>query len=626
MRKIISQLLYLLLFWMLVFFLGRLSFYLCVTPLLSDVSITILFQSFYKGLRLDLSTAGYFLSVPSVLLIFFLIFKKKLFLYFIDFINYLLIIVYTLTVVGEACLYREWKSKLSMQALQHFMHPSEVFKTTSWGLTVLFFGLSLLLIAMFVVFYNKKIKFSKQSFELKNTILKQLSYTLIFVVSIFAVLIIFIRGGLQAIPIQNSDAYFCNKPIVNDVAVNPFWNIMYSISDYFQLSQENPFKDFEQTQADRMVRDLYSVEKDSTEVFLTTNRPNIVFIIMESWSAYVIKSFGGDNFAPFIDSLSNEGVLFSKLYPPAYVSDQGIPSILSGYPSVSRISIVNQISKSTKIPCINQDLKKYGYQSAFVFGGDLNYGNIKSYIFNKEFDIVKEEKDFDGSIERGKLGIQDEYMAKEYLSFLNKAQQPFLYAWFTLSSHMPYDYVGEKSKLVNHKENDYINSISYCDAVFKNVMNAAKKEQWYKNTLFVIVADHSHATHKDFSVYDSEYHRIPLLFFGDVIKPEYKGKKIDKVLSQMDIPATLLNQLGLSNEAKQYVWSKNMFNPYTKSFAYYCSFAGGGMVTTDGSVGYQHGLDGLVIDSTNENKKLSDSLWRLGKAFQQSVYEDYRLK
>lgn len=527
--------------------------------------------------------------------------------------------------VGEACLYREWKSKLSMQALQHFMHPSEVFKTTSWGLTILFFGLSILLSYVFIKFYNKKITIDKNvslgSDPFISKLWKGLSYFIVVVV--FAGLSI--RGGLQQIPIQSSDAFFCTAPIANDAAVNPLWNIAFSIVDYENHFKENPFKDFVQGDADKMVLELYETDKDSTIQFLENTRPNIVFIIMESWSAYVSKKFGGDDFAPFIDSIANEGIAFTKIYPPAYVSDQGIPAVLSGYPSVSRISIINQSSKSMKLNCINQDLKKYGYQSGFVFGGDLNYGNIKSYIFNKEFDVVKEEKDIDGSLTRGKLGIQDEDMQKVYLSYLNQARQPFLYSWFTLSSHMPYDFKGEKKSLVPHKENDYINSVVYADNSFSNFFKEAKKQPWYKNTLFVIVADHSHATHKDFSVYDAEYHRIPLLFFGDVIKKEWRGKTIDVVFSQMDIPSTLLNQMGLKTEAAQYKWSKNMFNPYSKHFAYFCSFAGGGMVVDSGSVGYQHGLDELVVNRTS-NKKLADSLKRLGKAFQQSIYEDYRLK
>jgi phosphoglycerol transferase MdoB-like AlkP superfamily enzyme len=510
--------------------------------------------------------------------------------------------------------------------LQHFLHPSEVFKTTSLGLTFLFFGLSAIFIFLFIKLYNRKISLQLVVPLNVESFLKRSWKGLLY----FVVVIVFsglsIRGGLQQIPIQSSDAFFCTQPIANDVAVNPLWNIVYNIVDYENHFKENPFKDFAQADADKLVADLYKVEKDTTIQFLSNARPNIVFIIMESWSASVIKSFGGDDFAPFVDSLSRQGIRFSKLYPAGYVSDQGIPAVLSGYPSVSRISVINQSSKSAKLPCINQDLKAYGYESGFVFGGDLNYGNIKSYVFNKEFGVVKEEKDFDSNLDRGKLGIQDGDMQKEYLRYLNEAKQPFVYSWFTLSSHMPYDYPGDKKQLVNHKENDYINSIGYADNSFRQFFEQAKKQPWYSNTLFVIVADHSHADHHDYSVYDAEYHRIPLLFFGDVIKSEFRGKNIETVFSQLDIPVTILKQMGLNKEATQYTWSKNMFNPTVNHFAYYCSFAGGGVVSDSGSIGYQHGLAEPVINHLPKNKILVDSLTKITKAFQQAVFEDYRLK
>lgn len=577
-------------------------------------------------MRLDLSMIGYLVAIPFLLTTIYYFLQKKIIGQLIHFFNYLFIVIYSLTAVGEACLYREWKSKLSMQALQHFLHPSEVFKTTSLGLTFLFFGLSAIFIFLFIKLYNRKISLQLVVPLNVESFLKRSWKGLLY----FVVIIVFsglsIRGGLQQIPIQSSDAFFCTQPIANDVAVNPLWNIVYNIVDYENHFKENPFKDFAQADADKLVSDLYKVEKDTTIQFLSNARPNIVFIIMESWSASVIKSFGGDDFAPFVDSLSRQGIRFSKLYPAGYVSDQGIPAVLSGYPSVSRISVINQSSKSAKLPCINQDLKAYGYQSGFVFGGDLNYGNIKSYVFNKEFGVVKEEKDFDSNLDRGKLGIQDGDMQKEYLRYLNEAKQPFVYSWFTLSSHMPYDYPGDKKQLVNHKENDYINSIGYADNSFRQFFEQAKKQPWYSNTLFVIVADHSHADHHDYSVYDAEYHRIPLLFFGDVIKSEFRGKNIETVFSQLDIPVTILKQMGLNKEATQYTWSKNMFNPTVNHFAYYCSFAGGGVVSDSGSIGYQHGLAEPVINHLPKNKILVDSLTKITKAFQQSVFEDYRLK
>ncbi len=625
MATIIKQVFFQIIFWFFVFFVCRISFYFCITPLLSDVSFGLMFQSLYKGLRLDLSMIGYLTAFPFLLTLVFYFIQQKVIISIANFFNYLFIVIYILAAVGEACLYREWKAKLSMQALEHFLHPAEVFKSASLGLTILFFLLSILFSIVFIKIYNREFSL-KQFLPLPSSSLLSKTwkgFLFLFFVAIFSALSI--RGGLQEIPIQSSDAFFSTKPIANDAAVNPLWNIAYNIVDYENHFKENPYNDFEQSKAEAIVKNLYAVEKDTTIQFLTNKRPNIVFIIMESWSAYGIKSFGGDNFAPFIDSLSREGIRFTKLYPAGYVSDQGIPAVLSGYPSASRISVINQSSKSAKLPCINQDLKKYGYKSGFIFGGDLNYGNIKSYIYNKEFDLVKGESDFDASITRGKLGIQDEDMQQEFLKIANEAPQPFFYSWFALSSHMPYDFKGEKKQLTK-MENEYINSISYSDKCFQHFFTEAKKQAWYKNTLFVIVADHSHGNQRDFSVYDPEYHRIPLLFFGNVIDKNFRGKNIENAFSQLDIVKTVLKQMSLDEEAKQYVWSKNMFNPYTKSFAYYCSFAGGGMVTNDGFIGYQHGLKDLIFNSQKENKKLTDSLTIISKAFQQAVYEDYRLK
>jgi phosphoglycerol transferase MdoB-like AlkP superfamily enzyme len=572
--------------------------------------------------------SGYFLLLPIIFNIIFYVSGYRKLLKLIDWVNYLFILFYTLTLVGESCLYREWKSKLSMQALQHFMHPSEVFRTTSWGLTVLFFSLSIILMVFFVWLYNKKVAFKKMEITGVNDVSKIKKYALaviaFLVLSTYSVLSI--RGGVQAIPIQNSDAYFSNFPVVNDAAVNPFWNILYSISDYMLFSKENPYTYFSQAEADKITHELFYIEKDTTVQFLEKTRPNIVFIILESWSADCIKSFGGDDFAPFMDSLSKQSIYFTNMYSAGYVSDQGIPAVLSAYPTTSRVSIVNQSSKSMKIPCVNQDLKKYGYQSGFVFGGDLNYGNIKSYLFNKEFDVIKEEKDIDGSFARGKLGVQDRDMSDVYIQTLNQAQAPFVYAWFTISTHMPYDFSKEKKQLVNHKENDFINSVVYADNALRHFFNEAKKQTWYSNTLFVLVSDHSHDTHKEYNVYNPAFHRIPCLFFGDVIKADYRGMEVKNVFSQVDILPTLLNQMQLNAESKQYVFAKNMFNPYVKNFAYNSSFSGAAFVINSGYIGYQHGLKDFVVNTFTDAPAQADSINRLSKAVEQVIFEDYRLK
>lgn len=626
-RSIITKLLRLLLFWFLLFLAGRILFYFCITPLLSSVPWNLIAQSFYKGLRLDWSMSGYFLLLPFIISSIYYFFRKHFLLRLIDWLNYVFLTVYTLTFVGESCLYREWKSKLSMQALEHFAHPAEVFRTTSAGLTMLFFSMSLSVMFLSIWIYNRKIAFKKmedKGSDLK-TVKRYLAGTIFFVI-LSGYSVISIRGGLQAIPIQNSDAYFSNYPVANDASVNPLWNLIYSMSDYMLFSKENPYITFSQADAEKITESLFEVKKDTTELFLSSARPNIVFIILESWSADCIRSFGGGDFAPFVDSLCMNSVYFTNMYSAGYVSDQGIPAVLSAYPTTSRVSIINQSSKSSKIPCINQDLKKYGYQSGFVFGGDLNYGNIKSYLFNKAFDVILEEKDMDPALVRGKLGIQDEQMAIEYLNVLNRAKQPFIYSWFTLSTHMPYDFSDEKKQLVDHKENYYINSIVYADNALKNFFDQAKKQPWFNNTLFVLVSDHSHDTHKEYNVYNPLFHRIPCIFYGNVIKPEYRGKEIKDVFSQVDILPTLLEQMGLKTERKQYVFGKNMFNPFTKRFAYNSSFSGAAFVLNSGYVGYQHGVKDPVVNTFADDRSKTDSVLNLGRAIERVIFEDYRLK
>jgi len=304
------------------FFICRIVFYFGNTALLSDVPVKLIFQSFYKSFRLDLSMISYFLILPVILIFVYSFIKKKVLLKTIDVLNCAFIVLFTLTSVGEMCLYREWKSKLSVQAMQHFLHPSEVFRSTSVGLTVLFFALSTLLIVVFTRTYRKRISMTKSVVQLSEVnsgkyYWKSILFFVVSGVSCFVGL----RGGWQDIPVQDSDAYFCTQPIVNDASVNPLWNLIYNFSDYEDHFKENPYTDFEIAKANEIVASLFKTKKDTTISILTAKRPNVVFIILEGWSSYEIKSFGGDNYAPFMDSLSRQGIRFTKCYPAAYVSD-----------------------------------------------------------------------------------------------------------------------------------------------------------------------------------------------------------------------------------------------------------------------------------------------------------------
>ncbi len=192
-----------------------------------------------------------------------------------------------------------------------------------------------------------------------------------------------------------------------------------------------------------------------------------VFIILESWSAQMIQAIGGDNVAPFADSLCRNGLFFSQFYANSNVSDQGIPAILSGYPSCTENQIVNIIFKTLKMPSINQDLEKEGYETAFYYGSDLNYGNIRIYVEDKKFQKIIDENQLGASDKLTSLGIHDKDMAKIVVNAINHTNPPFFYTWFTVSSHSPYKIPEPYQKQFAHPQIPYLNTIVYADEALR---------------------------------------------------------------------------------------------------------------------------------------------------------------
>ena len=435
--------------------------------------------------------------------------------------------------------------------------------------------------------------------------------------------VIIIRGGLTGIPMNQSAAYFSRDILANDIAVNPFYNVLQDLTIKQNIPDEAIYKCRSNEDAQKLIADDFKVEKDSTIAILNTHRPNIAIIFLESWSADNISVLGGiEGCTPQFNALSKEGLLFTKAYSNAYVSDQGIPAVLSAYPSVSRVAIVNQPAKVPSLHCISEDLLPLGYSSSFMFGGDLIYGNLRGYLLEKKFVNLKEDADYPQH-PKGKLGIHDEFMFPEFLKTLNEAKSPFLNCFFTTSTHMPYDYPGKINwKSFPHDvEKEYTESVYYSDNELGKFFAEAKKYAWYQNTLFIVIADHSHNTIMQHDPISPDHHHIPLLFLGGALKSEWKGKTWDKIVSQLDIPSTILHQLKLPS--KDYVWSRNIFNPYTPSSAYYVVFGAVGYINDAGSAGsYQQ--SNYILHSKNLDTMQAIKLNNKATSFQQLVYEDVK--
>ncbi|MFN8322767.1 MAG: sulfatase-like hydrolase/transferase [Chitinophagales bacterium] len=606
-------------YYLLLFAFCRLLFLFYFYPEITVNGVSFLPLALYHAIPLDISTSSYLLFIPSLLTLVFLLTGKKYLNQLLTLYLLLTSFVFVFLSIAEIGVYREVHVKIYFNLLTHLKHADELFHSASISLLLTIFSL------IAVVFYgcNKLIRYllydrfeRAQYLNLKNGL------SLFGVYCLFTTLLVLgCRGGLRPIPINEGEVYFSNNQCVNDAAVNPLWNIVHSYIETCKVLRGNAYKVMKDDVAKQIVRQLFAADQDTTVTLFKIKRPNICFIILESWSADVIASLGGyEGLTPSFEKLIQQGYVFTDVKPTGHVSDQGIPGILSGYPALPIGSAINQPDKYPKLPCLNNQLKEAGYYSSFFFGGQLIYGNIKSYIYYNKFDRVMEQADFPVSIPSGRLGIHDSAMLSIWRDSLNRMPQPFFSCLFTLSTHSPFDATTDRPVKWGTKEDSYLNSVVYSDRQLGKFFEQVKEQTWYDSTVFFLVADHSHNVPKNFQHWSPEFYHIPLLICGGALKEEYRGKRYTETASQLDIASTLLHQLDMP--ATSYNWSKNLMNPNARRFAFYTFNEGFGFCSSGRAVVWNK-RTAATESSTIDPQLVNDSMYIQGAAMLQVLMQDF---
>jgi phosphoglycerol transferase MdoB-like AlkP superfamily enzyme len=583
-----------------------------------------LYLSFIKGYPLDFSTSTMLVLIPMLVALIYYVFHKEGIKNALPKVIGTLLILYIAVSLSDAGLYREWNAKINMQALEHFQNPSEVLKTISVKLLIIYFVLLAGLTYFFLFIYKKFVQ-PIISNEQSTSIKKRIAYGLLFFIVSGGLAIIVIRGGITNMPINQSIAYFSNDILANDIAVNPLYSLIQDLDIKNKIPDSTVYKLRSNEEAQAIIADDFTLVNDSSLKILNTTRPNLVYIFLESWSVDNISRLGGiDGCTPQFNKLCDEGLLFTNAYSNAYVSDQGIPAVLSAYPSVSRMAISNQPAKIHNLPCISEELEPLGYSRSFLFGGELVYGNLRGYLLEKKFTDLTEVYDLT-QYPKGKLGVQDEYTFNELTIKLNQKKEPFLYGFFTQSTHMPYDFSPSDNwqSAKNDPEKKYTESIHYADIHLGKFFEQAKKQAWYANTLFIVVADHSHNTIKQWDPVSPQRSKIPMLFIGGALSNEWKGKSWDKIVSQLDITSTILHQMNLPSS--RYPWSRDMMNPSKPSSAYYVYYGGAGYINESGFASASLQNKSLITTDQKDSSIIEKMNSKL-TSFEQLVYEDVRTR
>ncbi len=600
-------------FWILFFALNRLVFFLYNFSASKSAGLSEVLKSFWNAIYLDTSMASYILIIPFLILFFQSFIRKNFFNKINIFYTFFIALIVSLTYIGELGIYNDWHEKLSFKAIAFLVRPDEVINTAGPKLLIIGFLLLTLLFSSAIILYKKlfheNIKIIKRNFI----------FSTIWFLLMPGILLLGMRGGLQEIPISSSIVYFSKSNHINIGTVNTPWNLIFSILNNQKFQDKNPFEFYSYEEANKIVDSLYFVEKDTTELILTVEQPNIVIIMLESWSADAIEVLGGyKGITPNFNKLSKEGILFTEHRSNGMLSHQAVVAIYSSFPSTPETSIIQHSDKYEKLSFLTKKLKNYN--SSFYFGGHLHYGNIKSYLYYSEFDKIHEVYDFPDDAIRGNMGVHDESLFKKIISDSKDFKEPFLCGAFTLSSHSPFDFPMETVINWGDEYQKYLNSIYYTDKCLGEFIENAKKQDWYDNTLFIFLADHSHPSPKNWWYYSPDIRRVPMLFFGNVLKEKYKGYKFNKNSSQVDLAATLLAQLKIKHDDFKY--SRNLFNPYTNIFSIYGFDDGFGFVSPDGYIVYDKFNDAGIIKFEG-NKKIKDSLEKSGKAYLQVLYNDF---
>jgi phosphoglycerol transferase MdoB-like AlkP superfamily enzyme len=348
---------------------------------------------------------------------------------------------------------------------------------------------------------------------------------------------------------------------------------------------------------------------DSIPALFACERPNVVFVILESFLSKAMESLGGiSGVAVNMDKLGKEGILFTNFYANSFRTDRGLVSIIAGYPAQPTMSIMKYPKKTESLPSISRSLKREGYDLQYYYGGDADFTNMRSFLLSAGFNRIVSDKDFPVQERLSKWGAHDHVVFSRFLSDLeSKSYEPFMKIIQTSSSHEPFD-------VPYHKlEDPFLNAVAYTDSCLGDFISRFKQMDLWGRTIVVLVPDHAGSYPYPVDNLSPERYQIPLILTGGAIKSPVK---IDVYGSQIDIAATLLSQLGLPHD--EFTFSKNLLNSASPHYAFFTYPNIFGMITPENQLVFDCDAEKIHSD---RGIRLSENLVK-GKAILQKLYDD----
>jgi len=592
--------------WTLFFILARALFLAYHANLTAELSIVDIFLVFIHGIRMDFSMAGYFSLLPGLIFgLFYFVSGKSLWRFWFGY-HAIVLFAASFIIVLDFELYKHWGFRLDATPIMYMGKEAAQSGDIGKSILLIIFCLLIYSLGLFSLY-----RFFKPRFERLQPSSWQ---TLPVLIIVTALLIIPIRGSFGVAPMNTGFVYFHDRNVfANHAAVNVVWNFAYAVQKMNRLKYSDNY--FDKAKTDQYFKELFPVP-DSTTHLLRIQKPNVVVIMLESYSSGLIEPLGGEpGVTPNFNALIKEGILFDNFYSSGDRTDKGIVSVLNGYPSQPVTSMVKEPKKTQNLPYLNKVFKANGYHTEFTYGYNINYANFNSYLMHGEFDHVTHSADFPQELNTSKWGVHDQYVFQKFSEELDAVQQPFFKIMMTQSSHEPFD-VPMKTVIQGDDEiHRFMNSAYYTDKYFGEFIAKAKQSKWWDNTLIVVTADHGHIYPKNPGVSNPGKFRIPMLWLGGAIAKH--DTIIHTVGGHPDIPNTILGQFGMFD--KNFIFSHDMLSNNYKPFAVFVYNNGFGVVKSGKIVVFDNIANRVIQEEGSPSAEDLDE----GKAYMQRLYWDF---
>ena len=357
-----------------------------------------------------------------------------------------------------------------------------------------------------------------------------------------------IRSSLGHRPANPALFAISQDSMVNSLVLNSAYSVFYAV---YGLQHESKSSDIYGKMPKAELFKLTSAQDTDIPTLKTLtpsikrDKPlNLVIILQESLGATFVESLGGVPVTPNLEKLKQQGIWLEQLYATGTRSVRGIEAVTAGFQPTPADSTVKLSLSQKNFFTLAALLGKQGYSTEFIYGGESHFDNMRGFFMGNGFQQIIEEKDFKNPVFVSSWGVSDEDLLNkthDQLLAHHASGKPFFTLAFSSSNHAPFEFPDGRIELYEQPKGTDNNAVKYADYAMGEFFKKAQASAYWKETVFLIVADHDIRVRGDTLVPIEHFH-IPGLILGADIKP----KKITSITSQIDLPVTVLSLMGIS--------------------------------------------------------------------------------